>query len=72
MNQEEIDNLKRQITRCVKESVKKKKKTPYKQNSRSRWLHRQIIPRIHRMTYIYSSPTLPKDGIGGNTTKDIP
>ena len=44
LNQEEIDNLNRPITRSEIESVKKQtkkpKETPYKQKSRTRWLHR--------------------------------
>ena len=45
MNQEEIGNLNRPITRNEIESVKKQnrtKKTSYKQKSRTRWRHRQF------------------------------
>ena len=46
LNQEEIDNLKWLITRSETESVIKT--TPYKQKSRTRWLHRQILPNVQR------------------------
>ena len=39
-NQEEIDNLNRAITVSEMECVIIKKKTPYIQKSRTRWLHR--------------------------------
>ena len=49
LNQEEIDNLSRQSLE-VKLNLKQrkqtiKKKPPYKQKSRTRWLHRQILPK---------------------------
>ena len=55
---QEIDNLKRPITRSEIESVTKKTKTNktlYKQNFRTRQLHRQILPNIQRRTYTDSS-----------------
>ena len=64
---QKIDNLKRPVTRSEIESVTKKtktNKTPYKQNFRTRQLHRQIIPNIQRRTYTDSSRR-------GNTPKDI-
>ena len=51
-------------------NYKKKKKTPYKQKSRTRWLHRQILPTIQRRTYTNFSQTLPEDWRGRNTSKD--
>ena len=55
LNQEEIDNLNRLITRSELESVKKKnnnnnnnKNPPQKQKSRTRWLHRWILPNKYR------------------------
>ena len=67
-NQEEIHNLNRMITRRETESVIKK--TSYKQKSRTRWLHRWILPNIQR-TYTNPSQTLPRDWRGRNTPKDI-
>ena len=43
--QEETDNLNRLITSREIEFVLKKKKTPNKQKSRIRWLHREILPK---------------------------
>ena len=40
MNQEEVDNLNRRVTRGDVEYVIKKKKIPYKQKSGTRWLYR--------------------------------
>ena len=72
MNQEEIDNLKKLITKSEIESViKTKTKTPYKRKFRTRWLHSWILPNIQRRTYTDPSQTLPKDWRGGNTPKDI-
>ena len=45
MNQEKTDNMNRPITRSEIGSVIKKQ-TPYKQKSRTRWLHREILPNI--------------------------
>ena len=47
LNQEEIDQLNRPITRNEIEYVMK---TLYKQKFRTRWLHRQILPNIQRGT----------------------
>ena len=50
LNQEEIHNLNRLITRTEieyegkKNKTKQKQKTNYKLKSRIRWLHRQTIP----------------------------
>ena len=74
LNQEEIDDLNRPITRSEIESVinwRKKKKTSYKQKSRTRWLHKWILPNIKRRTYTDPSQTLPEDWRGRNTPKDI-
>ena len=56
LNQEEIDNLNRLITRSEIEYVKKK--IPPKQN---RWLHRQILPNIQRRTYTDPFQVLSKN-----------
>ena len=40
LNQEEIENLNRHITRTEIETVKKKKKSSNKQMLSTRWLHR--------------------------------
>ena len=60
LNQEEIDDLNRLMTRSERESVKKNKQIPYKQKSRTRWFHRRILPNIQRRTYTNSSQNLPK------------
>ena len=63
LNQEETDNLNRQITGHEIESVIKKTKktqTPYKLKSRTEWLHWGILPNIQR-TYTNPSQTLPRD-----------
>ena len=57
LNQEE-DNLKRPVTRSEIESVTKQtktNKTPYKQNVKTRQLHRRILPNTHKRTYTDSS-----------------
>ena len=59
LSHEETENLNRPITRSEIESVKKKK-TPCKQKSRSRWLQWRI-PLIIQRTYTDPSQTLPKD-----------
>ena len=72
LNQEEIDNLNTPIARFEIELLIKKKKTaPYKQKSKTRWLHRWILPNTQRRTYTNSSQSLPKDWIGGTTPKVI-
>ena len=48
LNQEEINNLKRSITRNEIDSVMKKKKTSYKQKSKTRWLYRGYLAHIQR------------------------
>ena len=58
VNQEEIDNLNRSITRSEIESVIRK--TSCKQKSRTRWLHWGILPNIQR-TYTDPSQIPPKD-----------
>ena len=47
LNQED-DNLKRWVTGSERESAVEKTKTPYRCKSRSRWLHRRILPNIQR------------------------
>lgn len=42
-------------------------KTPYKQNSSTRWLYKLMLPNIQRGTYIDPSYTLSKDWRRGNT-----
>ena len=54
LNQEEIHQLNRPITRNDIEYVIKNT-TTYKQKSRIRWLHRQILPVIQRRTYTHPS-----------------
>ena len=74
LNQEEIDNLNRPITRSEIKSVikqtNKQKKPPCKQRSRTRQLHWGILPNIKR-TYRDPSQTLPKDCREGNIPKVI-
>ena len=75
LNQEEIVNLNRLITRSEIESVKtnkkQNKKTPYEPKSRTRWLHTRILPNIQRRTYSDPSQTLAKDSMAGYTPEDI-
>ena len=52
LNIDERDQLNRPITRNEIDYVIKH--TPYTQKSRTRWLHRQILPNIQR-TYTHSS-----------------
>ena len=59
LNQEE-DNLKRWTTGSERESVVEKNKKFPTNKSRSRWLHRRILPNIQR-TFTDPSQTLPKD-----------
>ena len=47
-----------------------KKKIPYKQKFRTRWLHWGILPNIER-TYNDHPEMLPKDLRGRNTLRDI-
>ena len=49
----------------------KKKKTPCKQKSRTRWLYWRILPNIQRRSYIKPSQILPKGWRGGNIPKAI-
>ena len=62
LNQEESENLHRQITPSEIEAVikKKKKKTPNKPNSWTGWLHRRILPNIPRRTNTHPSQTISK------------
>ena len=59
LNQEEIDNLNRLITR--NEIEYEVKKNSYKQKSRTRWLQRQILTNIQRRNFTDPSQNLPKD-----------
>ena len=59
LNQEEIDNLNRLITRSEIESVIKK--STYKKKIQDQIVSLQILPVIQRRTYTDSSQTLPKD-----------
>ena len=51
LNQEEIDHVNRPITRNEIEYVMGKKKHSLQQKSRTRELHRRILPNIQRRTY---------------------
>ena len=66
LNQEEVDNLNKLITRSEIQFVIEK--TLSKQKSSTWWLHWEILPGIQR---IYTDPfqTLPKAWIGWNTPK---
>jgi len=44
LNQKEIENINRPITSNEIESVKIKRNPPNTQKSRTRWLHRLILP----------------------------
>ena len=46
-------------------------KSPRKQNSRTRWLHRRILSNIQRQANAYPSKTLSKNCRGRNTSKLI-
>ena len=70
LNQEEIDNLNKPLTRSKLETVILI--THYKQKSNTRWLHWGILPNIQRRTYTDSSQTLPKNWRGGNSSKFFP
>ena len=48
-----------------------KKKSPEKQEPRTRWLHRRILSNIWRRANAYSSKTLSKNCRGRNTSKLI-
>ena len=67
LNQEETENLNRLITANEIEAIIKK--SPTKQKSWTRWLHRQILPIIQRGTNTYPSQTIPKNSRGGKTSK---
>ena len=59
LNQEEIGNLNRPVTRSEIEFVIKI--TPCKQNSRNGWLHWGMLSNIQRRTYTDPSQILPRD-----------
>ena len=69
LHQEETDNLNRLITRSEIESVIKK--APYKQKSRTGWLHWVILPNIQRRTYIYPFKLLQKTEEEGTLPKSF-
>ena len=54
------------ITITENEAVIKKKKSPPKQKSRTRWLHRRILSNIYRRVNAYPSKTLSKNCRGRN------
>ena len=68
LNEEEIDNLNRTITRHKIESVvrKEKRKNFLHTKVRTGWLHWRIPPNIQRRIYTNPSQTLPKDWRGRN------
>ena len=55
LKQEEIENLNRLTSKEIESVIKK-----LSQKSRTRWLHREILPNIQRVN-TYSSQTLPKN-----------
>ena len=55
LNQEEIDQLNRTITRNENEHIIKKKSLQKKKKSRTRWLHRRILPNIKWRIYTHHS-----------------
>ena len=59
LNPKEIENIKRLIISIKTESVIKK--TPSKQMSRTRLLHRYILLNIERRVNTYASQTFPKN-----------
>ena len=61
LNQEEIDNLNRLITKNEIEYMIKKKLPTNKSPGQDRWLHKQILSNIQRRNYTNSSQTLPED-----------
>ena len=78
LNQEETNNLNRQIIRSEMKSVinnkksKTNKKTSLQKNQfRTRWLHWRILLNIQWRTYPDPSQTLPEDWRGGSTPKVI-
>ena len=64
LNPKEIENIKRLIISIKTESVIKK--TPSKQMSRTRLLHRYILLNIERRVNTYASQTFPKNWRGRN------
>ena len=72
LKQEEIKIMNNPITSTEIEAViKKKKKSPQKQKSRTRWLHRRIISNIYRRANAYPSKTLSENCRGRNPSKLI-
>ena len=69
LNQEEIDDFTRPIIRSEIELGIKKKNTPCKQKSKTKWLQWGMLPNIQRRTYTNPSQTLPKDLRVKNTPK---
>ena len=68
VNQEEIDNLSKPITRNEIESNFKNSLLTRAQNQTAHW---RIVPNIPRRKHIDPSQILPKDWRGKNTPKDI-
>ena len=69
LNQEEIEIMNNPIMNTENETVIKK--SPPKQKTRARWLHRGILSNVQRITNAYFSETLPKNFRGRNTSKLI-
>ena len=71
LKQEEIKIMNNPITSTEIEAVIKKKKSPPKQKSKTRWLHRRIISNIYRRANAYPSKTLSENCRGRNPSKLI-
>ena len=69
LNQQEIEIMNNSITSTEIEAVIKK--SPQKQKSRTRWLHRRITSNIYRRANAYPSKTLSENCRGRNPSKLI-
>ena len=61
LNQDEIYNLNRLISKSEIEPAKEEKKISLQTKSRIRWLHRPILTNIQRANHTHPPQTLPKD-----------
>ena len=58
LNQEEIEIMNRLITST---KIETNQKSSNKHKPKTRWLHRQILPKVQRRTNTYLAQTLPKN-----------